>query len=288
MPHIARRFFCLPMLLIVLVFGVCPAWADDAAGHKVTGKVQLPEELPGWFIGGKLDVADAKISVYFEKSDQDFPLVAETQAAGDGSFSVLLNRKGTYYLAVSIPHKQAGEDEFGLLVWAYAEKELNIRKKDGKLDVGVIGLELQNVLMPGDQAPEWIGESYDGKEVRLSDFRGRYVLLDFWATWCGPCIDEMPNLKKTYDAFGGDRFEVIALNLDDKLKQAKKFLQENPSGYTHVYLGAGWEDETVTRDYGVDGIPTIMLIGPDGTIIERDLRGKAIFEAVKKTLDGAE
>lgn len=282
----ACRLLCLPMLLIAIVTTACPVWADDAAAYKLTGKAALPEKTPDWFIGGELDLTRAAVQVY--RDNNDFPLVAEATVAKDGSFSVSIDKKGKYLLFISIPHEQAGDEEIDMLLWAYAEKEFKVEKNDREIDLGTLELSLQNVLMPGDKAPEWVGKSYEGKEIKLSDFRGKYVLIDFWATWCAPCIAEMPNLKKTYQDFGGDRFEVIGLNLDEDIKDAIAFQKKRPSAYTQVHLGAGWEEETATRDYGVDGIPTIMLIGPDGSIIARDLRGQAIYNAVKKALNKVE
>lgn len=279
----AYRLLCSPMLLMIFMMTACPVSAEDAAAYKLTGKAALPEKTPDWFIGGELDLTGATVQVY--RDNNDFPLIAEVNVAKDGSFSVSVDKKGKYLLFISIPHEQADDEEIDMLLWAYAEKELKVKKNDREVDLGTLELGLQNVLMPGDKAPEWVGKSYEGKEIRLSDFRGKYVLIDFWATWCAPCIAEMPNLKKTYQNFGGDRFEVIGLNLDEDINDAIAFQKKKPSAYTQVHLGAAWEEETATRDYGVDGIPMIMLIGPDGTILSRDLRGQAIYDTVKKALE---
>lgn len=271
------------MIALFLLMAVSPGLAEDAEPINLIGKAVLPEKTPDWFIGGELDITKATVEIY--RDNKEFLFVARTRVEKDGSFSASVDRKGKYYVSVSIPHKDAGKEEFDLMVWAYGDKDLRIKAEDREIDLGTIKLSLQNVLMPGDKAPEWVGKTYDGAKIKLSDFRGKYVLLDFWATWCGPCIAEKPNLKKTYKEFGGDRFEIVALSLDDKVEEAIEFQKRKPSGYTLVHLGAAWENEVATRDYGIEGIPTIMLIAPDGTIIARDLRGKSIYNTVKQVLE---
>ena len=136
----------------------------------------------------------------------------------------------------------------------------------------------------GDAAPDFNVETLDGKPLKLSDFRGKYVLLDFWAMWCGPCIAEMPNLKKTYESFGQDkRFEMISLSLDSDRETAKKFVESKDIRWTQVFLGK-WSKDTVTANYGVYSIPSIFLVGPDGKIMDDGLMGNEIQKAVSAAL----
>ena len=136
----------------------------------------------------------------------------------------------------------------------------------------------------GHEAPGFKATTLDGKDFQLSDYRGKFVLLDFWATWCGPCLAETPNLKKIHEAFGKrDDFVLIGLSLDRDPEKPRAYLKENQCSWVDGFLG-DWGKDKVTKKYGVQGIPSIWLIGPDGKIVHKGLRGGRIYEAVNSAL----
>jgi thiol-disulfide isomerase/thioredoxin len=140
------------------------------------------------------------------------------------------------------------------------------------------------LMQIGSPAPDFEVTTMEGKKLKLSDLRGKYVLLDFWATWCVPCIYEIPNLIETHDAFGKDsRFVMVGMNLDADPAAAKKFALRNGLVWTDALLG-DWDRDKVTKTYEIEGIPSIWLIGPDRKIIASNLRGPAIKEAVAQAL----
>lgn len=203
------------------------------------------------------------------------PLKFET----DGSFSFKGLAPGKYLLKAYIPHPQTKK-----LPAARFHGEVEVEAKTAKLED--LELSISTVLVTGDIAPDFTAQYYDGTKFQLSDYRGKYVLLDFWATWCGPCIKEMPNVKAVYEDFAGDQFEVISLSLDSSIDLPKKFHEKRPAPYVHGYLGKTGDTETATKDYGIRGIPSVWLIGPDGKIVARDLRGEKLREAVRKAVEG--
>jgi peroxiredoxin len=157
-------------------------------------------------------------------------------------------------------------------------------RSDEPLDVGSLELKLVTRLQVGDPAPAFAARTVDGKPLALADYKGKYVLLDFWATWCGPCRGETPNLKTVYDTFGKDeRFAMLGLSLDAKTDEPKAYAKEHGLGWSQGFLG-DWSSTDVPERYGVRGIPSIWLIGPDGKVVAKDLRGDKIKAAVAEAL----
>lgn len=120
-----------------------------------------------------------------------------------------------------------------------------------------------------------------GKPIKLSKvIDGKVALIDFWASWCGPCRREIPNIKKIHEQYGGKDFVVVGLNVWDKPDGQAKVIQDMGMTWTQVTDAT----RNATDTYGVEGIPQILLVGKDGVIIARDLRGEDIEKAVKKAL----
>ena len=118
--------------------------------------------------------------------------------------------------------------------------------------------------------------------VKFSDFvgKGKYVLIDFWASWCGPCRGEMPNLRAVYDEFKGDKFDMLSVAVWDKPEDTVKAAEEEKIAWNQIINA----QKVPTDIYGIEGIPHIILFGPDGTILKRNLRGHDIREAVAEAL----
>lgn len=145
-------------------------------------------------------------------------------------------------------------------------------------------IRLQSRTAPGKMFTDYLikGGNPDGSDVRLSDYvgKGKYILLDHWASWCGPCKAEMPYLKKTWTDFAGDRFDIVSVAVNDKREQTLQALRQLDMPW-HQILDAQNIPSTL---YNIKGIPHLILFAPDGTILRRDLRGEQIYTAISQIL----
>ncbi|WP_018342080.1 TlpA disulfide reductase family protein [Cytophaga aurantiaca] len=146
-----------------------------------------------------------------------------------------------------------------------------------------VAKEKGNPAAIGKEAPEFILPDTKGKMVSLSSFRGKYVLLDFWASWCGPCRQESPTVVKAYQKFKGKKFDILSVSLDDNKEKWFSAIEKDKLTWTHVSDLKAWES-SVVRLYQVEGIPATFLLDPNGVVVARDLRGSALEEKLQELL----
>jgi thiol-disulfide isomerase/thioredoxin len=182
--------------------------------------------------------------------------------------------RGTSFEAIH--HSSVARIDYGK-DWVMDEGDLLIAQRS-------LAAMVKAELKIGQMAPPFQAKTFDNKPIALGDYRGKYVLLDFWATWCGPCLTEFSHLETVYKEFGKDeRFALISLNLDDETDAPKKFLAGRALPWSQVFLGNPLESQ-VAKDYNAQSIPLTVLIGPDGKIVALGLRGESIKETVVRVL----
>ena len=135
----------------------------------------------------------------------------------------------------------------------------------------------------GSPAPEISLPSPNGEVVKLSSFKGRYVLLDFWASWCRPCRQENPNVVAAFNKYKDKNFTVLGVSLDSDKDKWTEAIEKDNLTWSHASDLSGWES-VAARTYGVEAIPTNFLIDPQGNIVARDLRGEALEAKLAEVL----
>ena len=124
----------------------------------------------------------------------------------------------------------------------------------------------------GKPAPNLTMQSIDGKTLSISDFKGKYLLVDFWASWCGPCRQENPNVVVAFTKYKNKNFTILGVSLDDDKQAWKEAIAKDRLAWNHMSDLKQWNSEAV-KAYGFDGIPFNVLIDPNGNIIASSLRG---------------
>ncbi len=206
-------------------------------------------------------------------------------------YFVRLNRDGTFLIS-GVP---AGDYELafkiyerpeGCLVSPVGTKTINFQVTEpdvvkGGLDLGTVGIAAALGPKVGELVPDFEFDTlHDGKQ-KLSELRGRYVLLNFWATWCGPCVASLPIVQELHDKHGAGRLLVLGLNLDADIETARRFSSEHRLSWMQGFLG---DDAQVPTRLGISSTPTYVLIAPDGKLLHKGFSSETLVEQVEAAL----
>ena len=135
----------------------------------------------------------------------------------------------------------------------------------------------------GKVVPDFSATDLDGKPISLQQYRGKVILLDFWGIWCGFCLAEMPNVKRVYDTYKDQGFDIIGVNLDTDETRLRNYLKENDIQWRQIFSGQKWKSPLV-QQYHIRSIPAPCLIARDGTLISSEAKGLKLEQLVVEAL----
>ena len=217
------------------------------------------------------------------KFELDFSDPSALEVDEQGRFVVRGLHAGLNELRVMVLAAPTAGQKFGRILGSHTSQ---LVFSEGDLaqcrDLGDIEVIVRGQLQPGVPVPAFSARTIEGGEIPLASLRGKFVLLDFWATWCKPCLAELPNLRATHEAFGSDpRFVLLSLSVDEDRDALLRFIAREQPGWRQGWLG---RNSKVPELYGGNGIPAFFLVGPDGKLIESGMRGPELKAAVERAL----
>lgn len=146
------------------------------------------------------------------------------------------------------------------------------------------------VELPGNKM-EVFGKTLDGNEIDWESYRGKVVLVDFWATWCGPCLQELPNVLANYEKYHDRGFEVVGVNLDNEKSEIQGFIKKHDIPWTNIFPedpeSRGWNHPMATY-YGIEGIPSVILVDQEGKVVSTMARGPELERLLAELFDEEE
>ncbi|WP_316814794.1 TlpA disulfide reductase family protein [Pedobacter nyackensis] len=203
----------------------------------------------------------------------------------EAMLSYIKNNPDSYFSLEAI-NKIAGS-YFDAAKAAPLYKQLTARLRNSK-EGKMIGVNIEGALAtePGKMAPDFTQKDVNDKPVRLSDFKGKYVLLDFWASWCGPCRAENPKVLKAYNAFKDKNFTVVGVSIDRNDMRAAwlKAVKDDALPWTQLVDPDHTDPKSASNLYAIKAIPSNFLIDPQGKILAKNLRGEELEKKLAEVI----
>ncbi|KIO76320.1 hypothetical protein TH53_15295 [Pedobacter lusitanus] len=260
---------------LIITGGKTQTENNELSASKKGINAQLSKIYENWSAANK-----AKDSVALAKAEQEMTPLEEAST------------KLTLDFVRSHPSSYVSLDKISELTYEfdYADIAALYQGLSADLKASAGGKKLETslaVLKKGSNGQKMIDFTQNdpsGKSVSFASFKGKYVLVDFWASWCGPCRGENPNVVKAYNRFSAKGFTVLGVSLDQDGAKWKKAIEDDKLPWSQVSQLNGWKNE-VSQYYGIQGIPSNYLVNPEGVIIARNLRGEKLTKKLEELLN---
>jgi thiol-disulfide isomerase/thioredoxin len=269
------------VLVLAVLAILCSLWPANAqgTGDSSSELKALVTKIQNKLHEGKKTEADLTA----ELKEFDALIDKHKGEKTDGAAQIVLMKAIVYLEVLDNPDKgvelveQLKRDYPDTKPGQNADAILNDIKQQGA------GRKIQRTLVEGAMFPDFNEQDITGKPLAVSNYKGKVVLIDFWAIWCGPCIGELPNVIKVYEKYHDKGFEIIGVSLDQSAQGLKSYTADRNMPWQQFCDEKRWSNKLVQK-YGVQSIPATFLLDGDGKIIGRNLRGEALEQAVAKAL----
>ncbi len=253
----------------------------DSAIDKIEGKLsdfikEYPESPEA------LD-AEFQLGVLFANTQQPKRAIEHLKAYIESKPDVDANKVAYAHFSLAESYKNSGnydlaKKQYRYLIDNYADGNAKMitMAKTNLEDMDVI-----KQLAVGGDPISFNVKDLEGNPLSIEKFKGKVVLLDFWATWCKPCIVEMPNVKRLYDMYQKEGFEIIGISLDNKKAALESYIKKNDIKWPQFFDGAAWNNE-IAKKYKVRSIPATFLLDRKGKIRFKSVRGSQLAHAVEQ------
>ncbi len=282
-----RVFVALAAAVLVLSQHAAPAAATNGVAAETGSAVIADLNDLIRRINDKLVLAKTNDADLVENIREFDTLLARHKDAKLEERARILLMKGQLFLpqVLNRPDK-------ALEVFKQFKRDFPTLQVNGNTDALINALEriihtdkMQRILVPGTIFPGFEEKDLAGQPLSLAQFKGKVVLVDFWATWCTLCMVDFPGVLKLYEKYHDQGFDIVGINLDQDRERLESFIRENHVAWRQYYDGQFWDTKLAVR-YGIDKLPTTYLLDRNGKIIASNLRGddldKAIADALRR------
>ncbi len=276
-----------PLAAIFVSRTLCCSDCNPPAQSKAAGLTPVQTELKAVMdrMRAKLEPVDEATEALLKDEIAALDAIVAKHKAGqpDDAAEVLVSKARVYQSYLDNPDAAIAifrqiKTDFPTTIHAAKADEYIARAEARK-----VRMAARDSLIPGVTFPAFSAQDIDGNPLSLEQYRGKIVLVDFWATWCPPCREEMPHVIAAYQKYQDKGFEVIGISLDKSLPPLRDYIRKNAMVWRQVCDEKSWDGALVAK-YGVLSIPTTFLLDAEGRIVAKNLRGDELDKQIEKLL----